>query len=173
VGAAFSTLGFYLYVMSQGFTLSEGLFLGVVFFSLAGIFLTDLFYGIIPDQFVAAIVISVFIFLGIYEPSLFPWYLLSGIASLALFLALFLITRGRGMGFGDVKFAFAMGFFLGFPQIVIGLYSAFLTAACVSVILVLVGKKKLKGGTIVFGPFLVLGTIFAHLFGQQIINLLL
>lgn len=73
------------------------------------------------------------------------------------------------MGFGDVKLAFLMGLFLGFPKIVVALYFAFLTGAAVGVILIMLGKKKLKSA-IPFGPFLVAGTVFALFWGEQIIN---
>lgn len=72
------------------------------------------------------------------------------------------------MGFGDVKLAFFMGLLLGFPRIVVALYIAFLTGALVSLILILMRKKKLRGDTIAFGPFLIIGTILSLYFGDVI-----
>jgi len=74
------------------------------------------------------------------------------------------------MGFGDVKLAFLMGLVLGFPKIVVAFYLAFLTGAFVGVILILLGKAKLKQ-KIAFGPFLVFGTIFSLLWGEKIVTL--
>jgi len=82
---------------------------------------------------------------------------------------LILLTKGRGMGFGDVKLAFLMGLILGFPKIIPALYFAFLTGALVSVILILAKKKKF-GQTIPFGPFLVGGTIFSLFYGNEAIK---
>lgn len=161
----------FIYLTFSGIPILQLLFLLVILFSLLGIFIADLLSGIIPDEFIAAIVVFSLFLLLISDPGSLVQNFITGLVTLLLFLGLFLITRGRGMGFGDVKFAFAMGFFLGFPNIIVGLYFAFLTAAAISIILILVGRKKLRGDTIVFGPFLATGTIFAYFFGTQIIKL--
>ena len=97
---------------------------------------------------------------------LFFWLIISqllavGSLVIGFFGALYLLTKGKGMGGGDVKYAFFMGLFLGYPGIIEGLYIAFLTGAFVSVMLILAGKKKF-GQTIAFGPFLIAGTIIAY-----------
>lgn len=96
-------------------------------------------------------------FLRTYPVSPLP-YLLSALGAAGFFALLILITRGAGMGWGDVKFAAFMGLFLGFPGTITALYFAFLTGAFVSVTLILRGKKRF-GQTIAFGPFLVAATI--------------
>lgn len=73
------------------------------------------------------------------------------------------------MGFGDVVFAFLMGFVLGFPKIILALYIAFLSGAVISLLLIFTRKKKFKGGTIPFGPFLVLGTVISLLWGNVLV----
>ncbi|MBU3978097.1 hypothetical protein KKE68_00150 [Patescibacteria group bacterium] len=97
-------------------------------------------------------------------------YFLSGMGVFAGFLLLFLFTRGRGIGFGDVVFGFFMGYVLGFPKIVLGVYISFLTGAFISLILIMARKKKFKGGVIPFGPFLVSGTVISLFWGEIIIN---
>ena len=72
------------------------------------------------------------------------------------------------MGLGDVKFAFFMGLLLGFPNIIVACYLAFLTGAVAGVILILLRKKNLKQH-IAFGPFLVLGTVIALFYGDRLI----
>lgn len=160
----------------------------VYFFCIVGaltiIFFVDLKYGIIPFTVVGfALVLSIIWYL------LFPYlnfaptelsfvalrseyllnYFLSGLGAFLFFLALFLGTKGRGLGFGDVVFAFLMGFLLGFPKIILAFYIAFLAGAFISLILILVGRKKLKKSSIPFGPFLVLGTIISLFWGQPLI----
>ena len=73
------------------------------------------------------------------------------------------------MGWGDVKLAFFMGLFLGYPKILVALFLAFLIGAAVGLILIFLGKKTLKS-EIPFGPFLVSGTFLAMFFGQRIID---
>ncbi|MDP3988393.1 MAG: prepilin peptidase [Candidatus Levybacteria bacterium] len=139
--------------------------------SLVVIFFTDLKYEIIPDAIVFPSVFIVFAYLFLNHGSLFFNYFLTAGGAFLFFLLLFLITRGRGMGFGDVKFSFLMGLLLGFPKIVVSLYLAFLTGALISLILVIWGKKKFIGGTIPFGPFLVLGTLISLFFADKILKL--
>lgn len=74
------------------------------------------------------------------------------------------------MGFGDVKFAFLIGLFLGLPLSISALYLAFLTGGGVSFILILWKKKRLKS-TVPFGPFLVIGTFLAIFLQSQILSL--
>lgn len=87
----------------------------------------------------------------------------------AFFLAIVLISRGRWMGLGDVKFAFFMGLVLGFPKILVALFLAFLLGAAVGIALVAAKRKTMKS-EVPFGPFLVTGTLLALFWGQRMID---
>ena len=151
--------------------------------SLIAIFFTDLRYGIIPFKavvFAFCVTLVWNIFFPLLHFNQFEIQMLGlqvGIINVVLsalgaggfFFLLFAVTRGRGMGFGDVVYAFLMGFTLGFPRVLLGLYIAFVTGAVVALLLVAIKKKKLRGGTIPFGPFLVLGTILSLLWGNTLI----
>ncbi len=134
------------------------------------VFFTDLRYGIIPFLVVFPAIIVSFLFLILNSNFLILNHLLSALSAFAFFLLLFLITRGRGIGFGDVVLAFFMGLLLGFPGIIVAFYAAFLTGTFISLILILAGKKRLRGSTIPFGPFLILGTYVALLWGDMIVS---
>lgn len=138
--------------------------------SLIVIFFADLKYGIIPDKVVLPAIGAALGYLFLSSQLSTLSYFLSAFGACLFFLFLFLVTRGRGMGFGDVKFAFLMGLILGFPNIIIALYIAFLTGAVLGCILILWGKKKLIGESIPFGPFLVFGTGAALFFGADILK---
>jgi leader peptidase (prepilin peptidase) / N-methyltransferase len=134
------------------------------------VFFSDLKYGIIPDKVIfPSMFVSIFYLL--LNPNLLILnHVVSAVCACLFFLLLFLGTKGRGMGFGDVKFAFFMGLILGYPNIIVSLYVAFLTGAIVGIILIIWRKKKLKGASIPFGPFLVLGTILAMFWGNLILQ---
>lgn len=136
------------------------------------IFFTDLKYKIIPDLIVFSAVIGTFIYeLSAMNYQLVLWnYLVSAVGSCIFFLFLFFITKQRGMGFGDVKLSFLLGLFLGFPLIVVGMYTAFLTGALVSIILLVILKYSLKS-SVPFGPFLIIGTLVALFWGNQALSL--
>lgn len=95
--------------------------------------------------------------------------LLTGILIGGFFLSLIIITRGKGMGGGDVKLGAFMGVMLGFPGAVFALVLSFLTGAVLSVALIIAGKKSF-GQTIPFGPFLVLGSLIMLYWGDLVVN---
>lgn len=99
----------------------------------------------------------------------FIWSIAAGLGIGLFFTLLIIITRGRGMGGGDVKLGAFIGLTLGFPNSVVALMLAFLTGAVVSIFLVLL-KRKHFGQTIPFGPFLVLGSYIALFWGKEIVN---
>lgn len=99
----------------------------------------------------------------------FMWNVVMGVGIAGFFLLLIIITRGKGMGGGDVKLGALIGIVLGFPSALVAILLSFLTGAVFSVGLILVGRKHF-GQTIPFGPFLVLGSLIALFWGEQIVS---
>lgn len=131
----------------------------VIFSSLLVVTLADLKYQIIPDSMIVTSLVGAIAWLYVHvPPAMWLAHGLSGIAACALFYMLWYGTKGKGMGFGDVKLSFVLGLLLGFPGTIFALYIAFLTGAGVGVILILGGSKTLKS-KIAFGPFLILGIL--------------
>ena len=95
--------------------------------------------------------------------------LLVGVLTAFPFALLHFASRGRWMGFGDVKFAFFMGVLLGWPNILLALFLGFNLGAIAGIALILAGKKKLKN-QIPFAPFLILGTLITLFWGSAIIR---
>jgi len=137
------------------------------------IFVYDLKHFIIPDKIIyPAIAIALifnFQFLIFNQFSIFKFSILSAIGAAIFFLAIVLISRGRWLGIGDIKLAFFIGLFLGFPNILVALFLAFLIGAIIGLGLVISGKKTLKS-EVPFGPFLVTGTFLALFWGQNLIS---
>ncbi len=126
-------------------------------------------YMILPD-FSTGILVSSALVLW-FSRYFGEWnYLLSALVASGFLLILNLITKGEGMGMGDVKLAVFMGLFLGYPNIIVAFYVAFILGAIVGIILMIFKKAK-KKSQIPFGPFLILGTLVAWIFGNNIINL--
>lgn len=136
------------------------------------VFVYDLKHYLIPEK-------VLFLATGLallYNILYFRFYILnslySAIGASLFFLLIFLVSRGKWMGFGDVELAFFMGFFLGFPNILVALFLAFSIGAIIGVGLIVSGRKR-WGSELPFGPFLVLGTFLALFWGQQLVNLYL
>ena len=72
------------------------------------------------------------------------------------------------MGFGDVKLAFFMGLFLGYSKTILSMYVAFIVGALFGLVIIY-GKKATGKTKISFGPFLILGTFVAWIWGSKII----
>lgn len=134
-------------------------------------FFTDLKYEIIPNKIIYPAILSSLFFIALTNNTVN--HILSGIGAFLFFLILSLVTRGKGMGGGDTKLALFLGLVLGFPTIVFSLYLAFLTGGFISLILILWKKKKFKGNTIPFGPFLAFWGIVSIFLGNHLVSLLL
>lgn len=153
------------------------------------VFVFDFKHYIIPDKIVYSAIIIAFLcqlfnFLDFENCNLFgiwsaDWriefvvlkplfnYFISGVIAASFFLAIVLVSRGKWMGGGDVKLAFFMGLFLGWPKILVALFFSFFIGAIISIVLMLFKKKGLKS-EIPFGPFLIIGTYIALFWGNEI-----
>ncbi len=140
---------------------------------LIGILIADWLYMIIPDLLVGALILMAFFYrailvsLGAMQPLDLLYMFLSTLSLAAFFAGLWLVTKGRGLGFGDVKYAVAMGLILGWPRILVAVFLAFILGSLVSLFLIFL-KKKQFGQRIAFGPFLVVGTVLALVMGSQL-----
>lgn len=74
------------------------------------------------------------------------------------------------MGEGDILIAIFIGLITGFPAILTALLIAFLTGASIGVILILLGRKKMKS-EIAFGPYLIFGAYLSILLFKNAIDL--
>lgn len=140
----------------------------IIVYVLIAVFVSDLLYQTIPDEIVfPAIIISLIFNFFNFPISQFLIFLISGLVFSGFFWFLHLITKGKGMGLGDVKLALLMGLILGFPKILVAFYLAFLTGGLIGVILILLRKKKF-GEHIPFGPFLSGATLVTIFLGEKI-----
>lgn len=135
---------------------------------LLAIAVVDFEYQLIPDKILFPILafnILILIFLS-PSPFLFTHFAWATFAALFFFL-LHILTRGRGMGLGDVKLSFFLGLLLGFPETPVAIFLSFLAGAAVGIILIFGGRARF-GNPIPFGPFLVLGSFTALVMGRSI-----
>lgn len=85
------------------------------------------------------------------------------------FFVLFSVSQGSWIGGGDVKFVFLMGLLLGFPNILAGLFIAFVSGAVVGVALMGLARKSRKD-RVPFAPFLVVGLFAAFFYAEPLID---
>ncbi len=129
----------------------------------------DLKHKIIPDKFVFA-----FILLALFQPIIlltkpilfnFGWGVIGGLATASPLFILWAISKGRWIGFGDVKLVLGIGLLLGWSLGLSALVLAFWLGAIIGLLLIVWGKTQLRRkrksytmkSEIPFAPFLVLG----------------
>jgi len=134
------------------------------------IFAYDLKHYIIPDKIVFPGMIIALFYQVLNNNLYYP--ILAGLLASGFFLFLVLITKGKGMGLGDVKLAGLMGLVLSWPNILIALFLSFLFGAVIGIILIIGKRKKLKS-QVPFGPFLVGSTIITMFCSCFLISLLI
>lgn len=166
--------GFMFFQLSQRpLQFVQPLFWLVVGILLVVILVSDWLYMIIPDFAVAGLgllALSYRIYLtqaGVMQPRDLWLALVAGFGAALFFAALWAGTKGRGMGFGDVKYALVMGWLLGWPRTLIAVFLAFVIGGVVGATLLLTHRAHGKQA-IPFGPFLILGTVLGLLWGNQV-----
>jgi leader peptidase (prepilin peptidase)/N-methyltransferase len=149
----------------------------VLFAALLAIAVIDLEHYIVPNRILipltaAAVPLLALAVLGDDgDLTDFVRGLLGGVAGLIAMFALNLISP-RGMGMGDVKMSFVLGLYLGFlgwGEVVLGFFAAFLLGALVGVALIVLKRRGPKDA-VPFGPFLAAGTVLAALWGDPILR---
>lgn len=140
----------------------------------------DLKHFIIPDSFLVVLFLFSFIFSIIYNSHLIIHSLFSALILAFPFFLIFLMSKGRWLGFGDIKYMAVIGFALGSGKGLSAIMVAFWIGALVSVAILMF--QKLKFGLpfitkrltikseIPFGPFLSLGMTICLLFDLNLFH---
>ena len=138
------------------------------------IFIFDLKYYIIPNKILFPGIILGFIALII--KSIYIWsfelviaHLFSIFITFGFFLFLYLVSRGKWIGAGDVKFGILLGLILSWPQSLVMLFFSFVIGAMIGIVLLLLKLKKRKE-KVPMGTFLVIGTFVSIFLGEIILE---
>lgn len=160
-----------------------GVLVAVFMAILVVIFVYDLLHTIIPDEYVLAasgiaLLIGALDAVYAHEWSGFLMRLVGAAAGFVFFGFLWLVSRGRWIGFGDAKLAVPLGFVLAWPGIVSAIILAFWVGAGVSVCILLLQRLIKRGqyrllflgntltikSEVPFAPFLIFGFLLAFFF---------
>lgn len=144
--------------------------------SSAGIalFAIDLEHHRLPDAIVLPLYPVTVVGLALAGGLTGEWPIVPSLIGVAVWLlvigGLWLVTGGRGMGFGDVKLAPVLGATLGWVSVsaaVVALVAAFALGALVGVGL-MVARRAGRRSALPFGPFLLLGALLGLVSGGAI-----
>lgn len=124
-------------------------------FVVAGLALLSAAIGVIGAHDIVAALSSI----------IWSMFILGGIYAI-----IYLLSRGRWIGFGDVKLGLALGLLLADWQLAfIALFAANFIG-CLIVLPMMVTHKLKPTSRVPFGPLLIVGAIIAELFGRYILN---
>ena len=88
-----------------------------------------------------------------------------GFFAVSLFLLLcFLVTKGKGIGFGDIKLMAAAGLCIGWQNIVFALIAGCIIGSFIQIGILII--KKIKG-RFAFGPYLSVGIFLSLFLGER------
>ena len=162
-------LVFYQFATSVELVTGNFVFLVIGLFVLAcfiALLFIDLRHYILPDPIVFSIVFASAIFL-ILNPIGAEKNILGAILWGGIFGFTYWISKGKWMGFGDVKLAATIGLFFGLLDGFFVVYIAVITGALVGIALLITKKAGMKS-RIPFGSFLAGASIIFILFGKII-----
>lgn len=141
---------------------------------LAILFVYDLRWYLLPDKVVwplVALGATDFINMALWQ----QWSLGQFVAELTLsvmviagvYYALYFLSKGKWVGFGDVKLGLFMGLALGWQAGAVCLLAANVLG-CLIILPGLVSGKLKRDSRIPFGPFLIAGFVIAGIWGRQL-----
>ena len=93
----------------------------------------------------------------------------SGILFIVALIGLLIYGNDGAMGMGDVKLFLPIGLFLGWKLALLALFLSIMLGGITSIILLILRIKDRKSA-IPFGPFIIIATFIAGLYGNQILS---
>lgn len=98
-----------------------------------------------------------------------PWtWVMGGLIGFGALLLISLLSP-QAMGMGDIKLALFIGLIVGYPEIFLSLFLAFVIGGSIAGLLLLLDRIGSKD-PIAFGPFLAVGGIITLLYGEPILT---
>ncbi len=179
VGTAilFTLSGFFVYNHFGTYDLLlSGIVLIILFMTMSVLVIMttyDFKHTILPDKYTYSFACLALIssIITSYTPADFLMSLLGGVATALPIFALWFFSKGRAMGFGDVKLSVGIGIFLGIYMGISALWFAFIIGAIYGLVLMLLRKANAKS-EVAFGPFLILGFLVVFFTGVGFIEIL-
>ncbi len=159
-----------IFALTGSYLYPYGLWL-VIFSALILVALIDFRMKIIPDQMNLLLLLAGGALVATNQIGFLSLtnHIIGLLAGFGLIGLIVVLTDGKGMGEGDWKMAAALGFIFGWPQILVLLALGFIVGGLFACGILAVGKKTL-GGTLPFGPFLVISSLITAFWGEAIVR---
>ena len=132
---------------------------------MVSLFFFDLFYLILPDVLIFPAIGIYLIYDLLTMPSPLP-YFLTALLLASFFAILYAVSKGKSLGFGDVKLVFLLGLIFGYPLGFITIVLGIWLAALVAIGLLLPGRAA-RTDAIPLGSFLPISAIVSLIFYHE------
>ena len=129
----------------------------------------DGLYKEVPDEISLPTILISFLTIWIFKIHSIENILTGLLIPVLFFGSLFILSRGKWLGGGDVRIGALMGILLGWPNVIIGLFIGYAFGSIFSLGGILIGKLHRKS-QIPFAPFLFIGTYIAIFWGDVILD---
>ncbi|HYU64968.1 MAG TPA: prepilin peptidase, partial [Candidatus Paceibacterota bacterium] len=145
----------------------DWLFLLVAVFGFFLLGLFDFYYLILPDKLVFPMIALAFLRIFFYGNQSRLIDLGIGLLLMSFFAILYLVSRGKWLGFGDVKLVLCIGILFGYPGAILILLFSVWIASLVGLLIIILKRGSLKTA-LPFGSFLCFISIIFILFREQL-----
>jgi prepilin signal peptidase PulO-like enzyme (type II secretory pathway) len=134
----------------------------------------DLRHTIVPFEMASILIVMGLIFTS-YRQFVFGFSFVDTVSGLIVampFLLMYLFSKGKWVGLGDVMLYAAFGFILGLPMGVTTFFYSIWIGAFVSTILILTHKKEYNlKSEIPFTPFIIIAAVFVFYTNSDVLSL--
>lgn len=137
---------------------------------LIALMVIDLEHMVLPDRGLVFLACVVLVMYAVDPTTASPRLaaaLLGALVGVVLPLILILVSKGQGMGIGDLKFSAILGLWIGWPGVLVMWFVAVMSGAIIGIFLMLTGLRR-RTDAIPFGPFLVIGLVVAMIWGSDL-----
>lgn len=157
-------------VFNLPFPIFNKLILLLVFCIYIVILIYDFRHKIIPDMLVYSAILLSVVGRWLFGGAMLDW--LAGPVISVFFAVIWLLSRGRAIGFGDAKLGLSLGLLLGAANGFSGIILAFWIGAAYGIFAMIFSSKKLTmKSEVPFAPFLILGGWVALIFNLDLMLL--
>jgi prepilin signal peptidase PulO-like enzyme (type II secretory pathway) len=139
----------------------------VILFGLIALFFFDFQYQVLPDVILAPLFVVAIARLGYYRPDVLVSSLAMGVLLAASLGLLYIISRGRWLGLGDVKLAAVIGMLFGFPVAIGITLIAIWSGALVGLVMIARRQATMKTA-LPFGSFWTAAAILALMIPEPV-----
>lgn len=133
------------------------------------VFIYDFKYLEVLDEIILPAILIIFVWnltiLNYSWKNMFLAIIIGG----GFFFLQYILSRGSWVGGGDIRIGILMGVILSWPNILAGLFFAYILGAIINLGLIFLKKRKLKDQT-AFGTYLSIATFLIIFCGDKIVN---